>query len=185
MNELKKLEEAHYFYSRMVLETDKQKYFLYNLSAFLSAARSVLQYACEEAKTKSGGQKWYDDHMKSQVLSFFKEKRDFNVHTQPIQVNQHISIQQDDVVSLSDSITIRKLDLSGQLIEEHSFESSEQPPTPEITPKITYRFTFSDWKGTEDVLDLCQKYLDELQHVVVDGQNKGFLTKESISLNNG
>jgi len=178
MYEEPKLKEAWYFYSRMVSETDNRDNLLFDLSALLSAARSVLQYALKEAQTKPGGQQWYDNHItSSKVLAFFKDKRDINVHMQPIQVNQHTSIQLTEVVRISESIHIKKFDQTGQLIGEYSSEPSEPPPAPQIPPKVTHRFTFPDWSGTEDVLQLCHLYLNELQRVVEDGQNNGFLTK--------
>lgn len=178
MYEESKLKEARYFYSRMVSEIDNRNNLPFDLSAFLSAARSVLQYTLKEAQTKSGGQQWYDNHItSSKVLAFFKDKRDINVHTQPIQVNQHTSIQLTEVVRISESIHIKKFDQTGRLIGEYSSEPSEPPAAPEIPPNVTHRFTFPDWSGTEDVLQLCHLYLKELQCVVKDGQNNGFLTK--------
>ncbi len=178
MYEESKLREAEYFYSRMVSETDNRDNFLFDLSAFLSAARSVLQYALKEAQTKSGGRQWYDNHIRSsKVLAFFKDKRDINIHMQPIQVNQHTSIQWTEVIRFSESIHIKKFDQTGRLIDEYSSGPSEPPPAPETPPKVTHRFTFSDWSGTEEVLQLCKYYLKELRHVVEDGQNNGFLTK--------
>ena len=177
MYEESKLREARYFYSRMLSETDNRDNLLFDLSAFLSAARSVLQYALREAQTKPGGQQWYDNHVtSSKVLAFFKDKRDINVHTQPIQVSQHTSIQLTEVVPFSDSILIKKFDQNGQLIGEYSSEPELPTQPAEIPPKITNRFTFPDWPGNEDVLQLCHLYLNELQRVVIDGQSKGFLT---------
>lgn len=180
MYEESKLGEAQYFYSRMASETANRCHFLYNLSAFLSAARSVLQYALKEAKSKPNGQQWYAAHITSkEVLTFFKDKRNINVHMQPIktQVTQHTSNQLTDVVHISESIHIKKFDQTGHLIEEYSSEPSETPPASEIPPNVRHRFTFSDWSGPEDVLELCHLYLNELQHVIRAGQNKGFLTK--------
>jgi hypothetical protein len=46
----------------------------------LSAARSVVQYAGEEAGRQAGGQAWYDGYMAtSKVLKFFKDRHDVNV----------------------------------------------------------------------------------------------------------
>ena len=178
MYEESKLNEARYFYSRMVSETDNRQNLLFDLSAFLSAARSVLQYALKEAQNKSGGQQWYDNQVASSgVLTFFRDKRDINVHTQPIQVNQHISIQLTDVVHISDSIHIKKFDQNGKLIGEYYSEPSQPPPMHDIPPIVSDRFTFPDWIGNEDVLQLCDLYLKQLECAVVDGQSKGFLTK--------
>jgi len=178
MDEGSKLKEANYFYSQMLSKTDNREEFIFNLSAFLSAARSVLQYALEESKVKSGGQNWYQGQFTSnKVLSFFKDKRDINIHIKPVEVSQHTLIEITEVLYLSESIHIKKFDEKGQLIEEYS--SEPEPPTrrTEIPPKVTNQFTFPDWSGNEDVLQLCQLYLNELRRVVTDGQGKGFLTR--------
>ena len=178
MYEESKLKEARYFYSRMLSETDNRDNLLFDLSAFLSAARSVLQYAIKEAKTKAGGQQWYQIQVtSSNVLTFFKDKRDINVHATPIQVSQHTSIELTEILHVSESIHIKKFDQNGQLIGEYSSEPSEPTPTTEIPPKVTHRLTFQDWPGNEDVLRLCDLYLNELERVVADGQSKGFLTR--------
>jgi hypothetical protein len=76
-HEKRKLAEARYFYSLMRQEVNDREKFTFNLSAFLSAARSVLLYALETPKNKNGGQQWYDNHIAaSSVLSFFRDKRD-------------------------------------------------------------------------------------------------------------
>jgi len=178
MHEQSKLNEATYFYSRMLSETGNRENLLFDLSAFLSAARSVLQYSLKEGQAKSGGQQWYDGHVTaSNVLSFFKDKRDVNVHTEPIQIRQHTSIELTEVIRVSESIHIKKFDQTGKLIEEYSSEPSPLPPAPDIPPKVRHKFTFPDWSGNEDVLQLCGLYLNELERVVIDGRNKGFLTK--------
>ena len=85
MHERKKLEETRYFYSKMNDSLNQREEFCYNLSAFLSSARSALQYALKECSSK-GKQQWYDSQIKSSpVLTFFKDKRDINIHTEPIQ----------------------------------------------------------------------------------------------------
>ena len=178
MYEESKLKEARYFYSRMVSEIDNRQNFIFDLSAFLSAARSVLQYALEEAQNMPGGQQWYDNQMASSaVLKFFKDKRDISVHIQPIQVSQHTSIQLTELVHISESIHIKKFDQNGKLIGEYSSEPSQPSPVSDIPPIVNHRFTFPDWCGNEDVLELCDLYLKQLDHVVADGQSKGFLTK--------
>ncbi len=53
MHEKDKIIEAEYFYSRMKQEQHDRDAFRHNLSAFLSAARSVLQYALKEAETNT------------------------------------------------------------------------------------------------------------------------------------
>ncbi len=69
MYERDKIIEAEYFYTRMKQEQKDRDAFRYNLSAFLSAARSVLQYALKEAETRTGGQQWYDNQVSSYPAS--------------------------------------------------------------------------------------------------------------------
>ena len=63
MSESQKIREAEYFLAQMDRERENAEHFGHNLSAFLSSARSVLQYALEEAKPKPGGLAWYDGTM--------------------------------------------------------------------------------------------------------------------------
>lgn len=90
MNEKEKLEEDRYFLSRMVDEQEDRKVFVYNLSAFLSASRSVMQYAQKEAGKKKEGHEWYTS---SALLSYFREKRGYNIHTAPFDPKKHVNIQ--------------------------------------------------------------------------------------------
>jgi hypothetical protein len=69
MNEGQKIQEALYFYAQMLSNYEDRQNLVFNLSAFLSASRSAMQYALEEAKTKRGGQKWYDAHMVQSTVS--------------------------------------------------------------------------------------------------------------------
>jgi PEP-CTERM motif len=63
MNELEKIREAEYFLGRMTEKRENRDAFRFNLSAFLSASRSVLQYAVKSARQHPGGQAWNDAHM--------------------------------------------------------------------------------------------------------------------------
>ncbi|MBU1180527.1 hypothetical protein KJ885_06295 [Patescibacteria group bacterium] len=74
MDEKKKLGEAKYFFKLMSRNKKNKEKFLYNVSAFLTAARSILQYSLEEAKNKSNGQFWYDNYIsRNIILQFFKK----------------------------------------------------------------------------------------------------------------
>jgi hypothetical protein len=60
MHEARKLKETWFFLGEMNTRGHDSSAFIHLLSGFLSAARSVAQYAHAEAATKSGGQAWYD-----------------------------------------------------------------------------------------------------------------------------
>lgn len=178
MHEAQKLNEAKYFYSRLRAELSNDQHFIYLLSAFLSSARSVLQYAYKECKIIPGGKQWYQTKIKnSNVLSFFKKKRDINIHLQPVSVIKHTTISLSKVIKISNSLNIKSFDQEGKLIREYSSEPSVSGRTKYKTVKITHRFFFSDWKGKDDVLKLCKKYIRELHKVITDGKKMSFLTK--------
>jgi hypothetical protein len=97
MREAEKIEEAEFFYAHLVnveksrsANPDTFKFFL---SAFLSAARSVLQYAHREAVGKPGGRGWYKGAVSSVVLQYFKDKRDDNIHVEPVTVRNNDCIE--------------------------------------------------------------------------------------------
>lgn len=177
MNERKKLAEAKYFYSRMVEEQSNSEIFLYNLSAFLSSARSVLQYAFSEVKGNKEGKKWYDSCLSaSPILRFFKNKRDINIHTEPISPIKKVAVNSIETMGISDSVLVIHRDKNGNIIKKHSSESHQKLESTkgQVTRQVEYKF--SDWKGNESVLTLCQKYLQELERLIENGVGKRFIT---------
>jgi DNA-directed RNA polymerase sigma subunit (sigma70/sigma32) len=60
MNEQYKIGESKFFLARMKEAASTPVAFQYYLSAFLSAAQSVIQYAREESSSK-GRKQWYDE----------------------------------------------------------------------------------------------------------------------------
>ncbi len=177
MNENKKIQEAEYFLSLM-FEKNERVFFTYNLSAFLTAARSVLQYALKESETKPNGKSWYDSAIQSRpVVKFFKDKRDINIHAEPINPSAEINIGMNDTISLSDEVFITLTDKDGNIVDERKVPPSQ--PTRKIEssqPIVNFRFVFRDWRGNEDVVDLSQQYIQELKDIINDGVARGFIT---------
>jgi hypothetical protein len=72
MHEQAKITEAEYFYGLMIAS---EEHFSHHLSAFLSSARSCLQYALAEAQQKRA-QPWYEGQVsQSAVVQFLRDKR--------------------------------------------------------------------------------------------------------------
>ena len=180
MNEQKKLDEARYFYSQMLAEYEDRQKFTFNLSAFLSSARSVLQYGLEEAKTVVGGQQWYDTYIAANsILAFFKSKRDINVHDEPIRPVKHVDIVMTETIGLSDSVHVIRSDASGNELPEPPTEKSAPPATKRKVappPSATIKYRFDDWTGPEDIIELSSIYIDALQSFIEVGIKFGFLT---------
>src|SRR5438552_4545066 len=106
MHEKAKVSEAEFFLTCLQRSASSGDKFHYFLSAFLSAARSALQYALEEARTK-GSQSWYESAMRtSPILRFFKDKRDINIHQRPVAVMQQTILTESVHVGISESLVI-------------------------------------------------------------------------------
>jgi hypothetical protein len=177
MHELDKIEEAKFFYSQMIKEKENRDNLKYNLSAFLSSARSALQYALKEVETKNGGQIWYNTQIiNSKVTKFFKDKRDINIHIEPVSIIKDINLKLSETMHISESVSIVIRDLDGNIKRQYS--SSSEPPKIIYNelPIVEERYRFDDWTGDEDVFVLCQKYLDELNTIIMDGRSRGFLS---------
>lgn len=177
MNENKKIQEAEYFLSLM-FEKNERVFFTYKLSAFLTAARSVLQYALKEAETKPNGKNWYDSAIQNRpVVKFFKDKRDINIHADPINPSEEINIGINDTIFLSDEVFMTLTDKDGNIIEERKVPPSKPTRNFESSqPIVNFRFVFRDWHGNEDVVDLSQQYIKELKDIINDGVARGFIT---------
>lgn len=162
MNERRKITEAEYFLIRMEENRDSHEYFYYNLSAFLSASRSVMQFALEEAKLKTGGQAWYDQTMKeNNALAFMRDQRDENIHEKCVGLKRSVSI----TIPIAGTVLLP----NGEQIHYGDKSASMN--------KENGPFQFLDWSGATDVIQICLQNIAELKKVVDDGVKKGFITE--------
>lgn len=182
MYEEAKLAEANYFYSMMVENYNDRQKFDYNLSAFLTSARSVMQYILEEAQSMEGGRSWYDRQISTRrILSFFKDKRDVNIHSEPAKPSINATVSVTETIRIKDTASIIVRDSEGNIKYQSPTRTNERKDKPQAKLKqsdINIRYLFSDWKEEEDLMTLCQIYLDELQIFVNDWKQRGFLTEE-------
>lgn len=181
MHEQTKINEAIYFLGQMTLLVNDRAAFNFNLSALLAAARSALQYANKEARSRPGGQAWYKKQVaEKHIVKYFKDKRDISIHEAPVSPAARIGVSITETLHLGESVcvTIRRRD--GTIEEERPLSSSPTMSMPAETESIgtinTHEYFFSDWSGSENVLHLCQKYITEIEATVLDGMVNGFLT---------
>ncbi|HUU52474.1 MAG TPA: hypothetical protein VMW92_05560 [Candidatus Heimdallarchaeota archaeon] len=174
MKEQEKLDEAKYFYQRMLAEQYNPLHFKYKLSAFLSASRSVLQYVFKEVKVKPKGLIWYQKAVKnSPVIKFCRDKRNSNIHYSPVDPDIKFTLQLDDCLIPS---TADHLTLNGQ-------PQAERPPSQvavrekELKPPAPPpEYKFDKWLGLDDVPTLCRKYLSELEQFIKKGKSLGYIS---------
>jgi len=196
MHKREKIEEAKYFYSKMIKNYELINYFRYNLSAFLSASRSVLQYAERESdpgenpNAKPGAKFWFDKYMENTPLfKFLKDERDDNIHVEPINLRKDIEIMIAESVGLGEMASAKIKRADGRIeLRENLIDT--QPKSKKVKASVesesTIKFNdwmeycqsekLEDWTGDEDVITLCEKYTQELEKVVEDGVSKGFIT---------
>jgi hypothetical protein len=180
MHEESKIAEAQYFLQELIRSAPRDpEVTRYDVSAFLSAARSALQYALEEAKGKPGGQSWYDAAVKvDPVVQFLKDSRDINIHDRPVPMRTHttIGVGQGALTLSSTSPTV--LIKAGDQVIEWVPPPPRIPPLPAtMEPQPTsHTYQFKDWSGPEAVIALCTRYLGEVRRIVDEGRALGFLT---------
>lgn len=179
-NKRRKLDEASYYFNCMVLNEHQTGLFQFNYSAFLTAARSVLQYSHEEAdpdcnhNAKPGALKWYEKAVaKSPVIKFGRDERDENIHWAPVIPNAHaliaikepMPIKESGLAILRGEARVRTIPIGAEV----------EVGTP-LTMELSYKYTSERWKGDENVLEVCRLYLDELKALVKDGVSQGYIT---------
>jgi hypothetical protein len=155
MHERSKLTEASHFLERMHADHGYPAGFTLELSAFIGAARSVLQYALREAKLKPGGQQWYDQTMTNPLLCFFRNVRNNSVHEVPVKPVTKMTTEVAGFLNIGDD------------------DDEIMIPYPHNT--TVYRYEFQDRPG-EEVIDLSRRYLKALEALVEDGVAMGWIT---------
>jgi hypothetical protein len=149
MHERSKLIEARHFLDRMHAEHGSPAAFALELSAFLGAARSVLQYARKEAGQKKGGLQWYDHAiMANPLFGFFKDLRDNSIHEMPVKPLKKMKTVVAGVLNIGDD--------------------DDEMLIPYAHNTIVHQYEFKDRPG-EEVTDLSRQYLIALEGFVEDG----------------
>jgi hypothetical protein len=143
---------------------------------------SVLQLACKEARGK-GGQAWYDGQVTgNNILEFFRDRRNLNVHTIPVSPIKEFQLHIEEFLYVTiDAVTTVTTWVSDENTPdaENVREGHTGPATPQKTESgttMTETYKFSEWSGLEDIKTLCKQYLGELRKIVADGKKSGFLT---------
>ena len=173
-----KMNEAKYFLERVRehVQSDRPQEVAYTFSAFMSAARSVLQYAHDEAKERKTLQ-WYETAVAGRaVVKKFRDMRNVSVHVTPVGPEQQVTIEAFIPLRVEVSVDLIVTDQNGKVVRK----ASTHPLPPSRAQQVckgsfnrTYRVP--DWNGSEDLVALCEKYLTEIDEILEDGYQKGAL----------
>src|SRR5438552_9993699 len=157
MYESEKLDEAEYFLQQMAKCQSDHLPHRYNLSAFLSAGRSVLQFAREEARSRPGGQAWYDSQVTDNpIVRFFAERRNWSTHTEPVRPIGEIQMHIEETLHFCDDMTeamvIRYDNPGPSEVQQQASRWFAWLPNWPHPSKVTMSGAcrFKEWPGTED-----------------------------------
>jgi hypothetical protein len=171
-----KINESNYFLKRMKQTQKQPKIFQYYLSAFLSSSRSALQYLLEQVKTQKGGQKWYDEKMtQSQLLSYFKNKRDTNIHRETIKTSKDVQIVFLETLKVTESFSVVIRDALSNIVGKFSNKNAAENTSEEKVSKIFHIYRFLDWNGNEDIITLTNDYMKILLTTVKEAKKLGLI----------
>ena len=168
-NTRQKLEEARYFLEQMQVCVEDRKKFAFNLSAFLSAARSVTFIMQSESKSSPEFSDWYKDKQKEMNndgdFRFFNDLRVATIHKKPVVPHKKTEIGISETIAISESITIRVIDKEGNVISEQTSEPKETKPPQEKEVTVKHSWYFEE-RPNDDLLGLCNKYIQNIEKLV-------------------
>lgn len=172
-----KVEEAHYFLSCMEEDLINVARFKFNLSAFLSASRSVTFILQKEFKNTEGFASWYKrkqaEFSTNKLFIFFNEKRNFSIHEKSIPLRKEVQITYQDHLALSDKMTAFVLHSNGSSeIREGEIGNPDPKESNIKDSKDVKHLWFFDDMPDKDLISLCKTYLEIVEQVVLDCQAK-------------
>ena len=133
-----KLSEAKYFFERMKEHVMDREAFRYNLSAFLTAFRSVTFIMRKEYREISGCREWYCkkqiEMKKDEKMKLLKEKRNITIHQKPIHPRAHVNVNSTLSIGLVPEINVTISHTNGT--EERYSLMEEEKKAPTNTSKI-------------------------------------------------
>lgn len=162
-----KLQEAKYFYDQMLTKslegnlTELQ----FAVSSFINAGRSVLQYTHTDSINNTEKITIYNEMVSgNQTLRLFKELRDTNIHSKPVETIRIANNYQEAF------LFIRTPETTEEELESYQ---NEKETVNGVRDEVKYYFDDSD--DQEDILTLAQKYVHELEQFIKVARTKGIL----------
>lgn len=156
-----KLQEAEYFLSKMEEVFENDDFFSYNLSAFLSAARSITFHMQKQYKHQDGFNDWYCQKQKEMradcKLVYLNKARADEVHKKPVQTvaTRQVNVTLSTIIADTDGT-----------IPDVQAEQVESPPPDVGAPQTVRRFFRDDSLGDMDVIPFCKEQLCKLKTLV-------------------
>ena len=152
----------------MISELANRDPFKYNLSAFLSAARSVTFVMQAEFNSATGFTEWYDEkqiQMKDDnLMEFMKEKRNITLKQKTIDPRGHITVHITETVVITEHVEAILTHKNGT-VERIEHPQPAPPRLPKSKTETNYQWFFGDIPD-KDIITLSQEYIEKLESLV-------------------
>jgi hypothetical protein len=174
-NTREKLLEAKYFLEHMIENQAERDAFKYNLSAFLSAARSVTLVMQNEYHNVSGFDKWYNiqqDKMKADdKMKILDTKRDVTIHQESVSPRAHVDVHITEHITFTENVFVQVIRADGT-VEPKSKPTSPLPPSPpqalpETESTVEWHWYFHEIPDS-DVTTVCREHIIKLESIVAE-----------------
>ena len=156
-----KVGEAEHFLSMMKQPFEDDKLFAYNLSAFLSAARTITWYMQKQYKHRDGFAPWYCQKQiemsADPELEYLNDARVEAVHTEPVATGAT------RVATATAKAFIVKPGLRVEVQREVQGKSGQVDSSTHVGPKTVRRF-FPKFRGV-GVIEFCETQLAKLSEI--------------------
>jgi len=173
MKAMSKLEEAFYFFNQMKENVDNKDNFKFNLSAFLSSARSITLFLQEEFNGNPRFEEWYphkqDEMRANSLMKFCKETRNDEVHVKRVDVEGHHEVSFTDTVGVTDTVQYILHRADGTIEKSETIPPEIKPNKVKNSSNFKYRWYFTDFNdGEKDIIQLCLEYYNELRKILIE-----------------
>lgn len=170
-----KLSEARYFLQGMKDCRAERDAFRFNLTAFLSAARSVTQIMQREFGHVPGFTGWYaqkkTEMNNHSVMKYLHEQRNLSYHVRPVHARADASLTLFDRVTVTDTVKVVLTGTGGEVKMDRS--DSKPQVAPSATAAVEMAYYFEDFPA-RDVISICEEDLSELEKLVNDCEGRSW-----------
>ncbi len=171
-----KLEASMFFLGKMRESNLDRKQFIFYLDAFLSTSRSITFVLQKEFWHNPKFKCWYckkQDEMKADKdMKYFADMRDVSIHEQSPETQTVITVSSIEPLTISDSLSYVLTREDGTKQYSNPQQPTNQPqtaPNP-ATQSSTMHFYFFVGRNDNDVVTLCENYIDKLFRLILEAK---------------
>ena len=176
-----KLLEAQYFLQLMRENSSDRNAFKYNLSAFLSAARSVTFYMQKELKHTPDFEEWYAAEQevmrRDPLMPFFLEARNVSLKQQHVPTRAQVDVTMTATATgrASVEMVIIRADGTRERVETDDPEPPSAPERTDTEPTVEWQWYFNDLPpdvDEKDVVTLSEEHVGKLEALVSECESR-------------